>query len=984
MYEAFPKLIELDELSPEHEPTIQIVRAGEYNQLGHVKTASEALDYIKSVKPIPGKTIILVLAMTAGEFYSANRNGDAWNERDVRVGPTLIPAADGLRNTYKTFETNANVFKHHINKDPEKRIGEVLKAFYNDDMHRVELLLALDHSRAEDIVERIERGEFPAVSMGTKVPFDVCFIAGTLVETSEGIVPIENVDKNTIVVTHTGRHALASSIVQRSYSGCMVRLKVKGVHESTSCTAKHPYSIIRAKDLYQCTYRKKARCTPAPGTNTCLRCGRELPRPEWIAAEEIEVGDYAVYPKYANNSEVGSFSTDRAYVLGRFAGDGHLAYGCRRKDKTRDLAGVHVAIEDDQDLLDAYTEALKRISPSGVHVYQIKDERAFNVYTTNRKLANEASTLIGHYSATKSIGEAVFAWSDDAKMAFIGGYLDSDGYVDARNGMGAFSTISASLAYKLRSLFASINIPATVCVKEQVGGFAGAKHRATVSIGRSSTAKLIDFSVKARKYAHQNTRQYAHTFVTDKHLCAAITSIEYWDATNIDVYNMSVQGDESYIAGGVSVHNCSICGNKAPSRKQYCDHAKYHLGEYIPSTGKRVFVWNPKSRFFDISMVRRPADKHGFMMKKVAEAVPEIRSSAIMGEYIENASRKIANLNKMSIINKVLRGEAVATKDDDGTTNVLKDFGNRIAKPVASSMQPLTDNTIQEMLKYHPAEVLSTLSSMGILLTTPEFIKYFVWKVAPGVVIPEEALDRAVACQQSVFKMLANNPQLLDDITDTGFIETSDKHINDDLAQKAASLLEKRSQAKDYLYRHLVPDIFKEDVRHQGNWDVVNVRDPQTGRKYQTTRMAARQAGDEAGKRQLQNLLGGGAMLAGAAGLTMLPMASLAGGALGYAGAKRFSKGYQGYPSARAETGERIYGRPTQNWSDREYAGTELIEKRSSQSTGTDTHTMIRIAMDLAHRPGAQNERVNMQWLETAENLSFEEAATKLGEIICP
>ena len=611
IYDAFPKLVELGEFSPEGEPTIQIVRPGEYNRLGHVKTANEALDYIKHVKPIPGKTIILVLAMTAGEFYGPNRNGDGWPERPLIVGQTKIGPEAVLPKHYKSFETNANIYKHHINKNPAKALGKVLKAFYNWDMHRVELLLALDNKRAEDVVQRIEREEFPAVSMGCKVKFDVC----------------------------------------------------------------------------------------------------------------------------------------------------------------------------------------------------------------------------------------------------------------------------------------------------------------------------------------------------------------------------------------------SICGNKAPSRKAYCDHAKFDLGGLTPG-GKRKFVWNPSPKFFDISMVRRPADKLGYMMKKVAEAVPEIRSSAIMGEYIEDMSHKIANLRKMSIINKMLKGEAVAAKEDDGELHTLQEFSDRIAKPAATSMHPLSDDTIRELVRYNPAEVLSTLSSMGILLTTPEFIKYFIWKVAPGVQIPEEALDRAVASQQAVFEMLANNPHLLDDISDTGFVDVAEKHINPDLAKKAMSLLEKRSQAKEYLYRHMVPDVFKKDTRHQGNWDVINVRDPQTGRTYQTTRLAARQAGDVAGKRQLSGLLGGGAMLAGAAGLAMLPLARFTwpiAGALGYGGAKKFMKGYQGVPSNRAETGETVYHRPAGKpalgfgqWRDREYPGTELIEKRSAHSGADDAHTMIRTAMDFAHRPRANQASIDTNWLKMAEGLSFEKAAAKLGEVICP
>jgi len=606
MYDDFPKLIELEDLSPEGEPIIQIVRPGEYNKLYHVKTASEALDYIKCVKPIPGKTVILVLAMTAGEFYGHNRNGDAWPERPLRVGSTKITEDDVLPKHYKTFETNANVFKHHVNKDPNKKIGDVLKAFYNWPMHRVELLLALDNSRAEDVVERIERNDPVAVSMGCKVRFDVC----------------------------------------------------------------------------------------------------------------------------------------------------------------------------------------------------------------------------------------------------------------------------------------------------------------------------------------------------------------------------------------------SLCGNKAPSRKQYCDHAKYQLGELLPN-GKKVFVWNPSPRFFDISIVRRPADRLGYMMKKVAEAVPEIRSSALMGEYVEDMAEKVSKLRKMSIINKVLQGQAVASKEEDGEIQKIKSFGENVAKPIASSMPPLDDSVIHHLLRYHPAEVFSTLSSMGILLTTPEFIKYFVWQIAPGANIPEEVLDRAVAAQSKIFNVLASNPHILDDIKDMEFLKTSSEYINTKLAEELKPLLEKRSQLKAYLYRHMVPKMFKDEPM-RGNLDVVNVRDPYSGRTYQTTRGAALKAEDIAAKKQLGNLFGGGALLAGATGLMFSPLAGVAavaplvglGG--GYAlgrGAQKFTHGLTGYPSARATTGENIYTRsPRSIMYDRTFPGTELVEKRSFDMSDN----AIQLAMGSSHRPEHKHKSLDMDKLSFAHELDFDTAATLLGEVIYP
>lgn len=606
MLEYMPKIIELDDLSPNGEPTIQLVRPGEYNRFHHVKTASEALDYIKTVKPIPGKTVILVLAMTAGEHFGPNRNGDAWNEKPMVIaGKVPISEEQSLPANYKTFETHATVFRHHLNKNPENGIGKVLKAFYNWPMHRVELLLALDNKKAEDTVSRIHNGEFIACSMGCKIPWDCCH----------------------------------------------------------------------------------------------------------------------------------------------------------------------------------------------------------------------------------------------------------------------------------------------------------------------------------------------------------------------------------------------ICGNKAPSRAQYCRHAKEQLGEVLPN-GKRVFVWNPSPTFFDISIVRRPADRIAYMMKKVAGAY-EIRSSAELGEHAAKMTQKMADLDKMSLISKIISGQVGASKDDEGEVKVLKDFSDAVAKPAVQTMPPLDDATIRSLVEHHPAEVLSTLASMGIFFTTPEFIKYFVWKMAPEANIPDRALDRAVAAQADLFKSLSNNPELLEEIEDMGFLNVSPEYIRPEIGAKMGSWLEKRSQFGDYLYRHYVPYILK-GYPTRGNLDLVEARDPNTGRTYQTTRGVANYTEDRLVESRAKNLLGGGALLGGAMGLGLMrggPTGVLGGAALGLMGgygAKHFTYGMSGAPSLQAPTGERIYSRPTfQQWHmDPSFRGTEFVEKRSSYEN-PDKHRIVRTAMDFAHRPSAYREQVRVP-PHYLDNLDFDRAATRIGDILAP
>ena len=167
------KLFQLEPFTEHGEPRVIVL-----NGTNHIKTASgttkyasSAIEYVNNIEPEDGYTYVLVIAMSAGEFYGCNRNGDAFAEKPI---PGIVEEGETLKDHYKTFEQYAKVYRHHINKDPTKAIGDVIKAFYNDKMHRVELLLKLDNEKAKDIVTRLNNGEYPAVSMGCKIKYDVC------------------------------------------------------------------------------------------------------------------------------------------------------------------------------------------------------------------------------------------------------------------------------------------------------------------------------------------------------------------------------------------------------------------------------------------------------------------------------------------------------------------------------------------------------------------------------------------------------------------------------------------------------------------------------------------------------------------------------------------------------------------------------------------------------------------------------------------
>lgn len=572
------KYIELDDFYYPDEPTIRIINVYQQSPLKHIKLASEALDYIKNVRPIPEKTIILVLAMTAGEFYGPNRNGDAWPERPLRVKNTVITENDILPKHYKTFETNGKVFKHHVNKDPEKSIGDVLKAFYNWKMHRVELLLALDNNKAEDVVEQIQQGKFPAVSMGCKVPYDVC----------------------------------------------------------------------------------------------------------------------------------------------------------------------------------------------------------------------------------------------------------------------------------------------------------------------------------------------------------------------------------------------SVCGNRAPNRIAYCEHTKYHMGEFLKN-GKRIFVWNPSPTFFDLSIVARPADRLGYMMKKVAE-VPEITLSAARGEKIAELQDKAAQLRKLSLIAKIIRGDVTAAKTDDNEISSIANYLKNVVFPLAGKMPPIPDSVLRQMAKFPVNEVVSTLGVLGIILTTPEFIKLLAFKYYPNLQLTAEVLTKIVAVQHHIFDLIREHPELLEEIIN----QEKEGSVNTSLLEKISFLEPYRSYKHDNLVKFAIFEEFQSNkplyadpttgyVPFSSN--VITIRDPITGEKYQTTEGAIRQS-ETLRQRALLHArlpsyfsMGAGMLLRAIPGVGPL----IGGGLIGY-GISSYSQTGRYLPSQQIQTpyGTIRYKAPEQY----RLKQTPYSMETPMKKTSTDHLAAFTMALNYLHYPKAKNYKI--------------------------
>lgn len=180
---------------------------------------------------------------------------------------------------------------------------------------------------------------------------------------------------------------------------------------------------------------------------------------------------------------------------------------------------------------------------------------------------------------------------------------------------------------------------------------------------------------------------------------------------------------------------CLICSNKAKTRAEYCDHAKYMLNQIDPVSGLLVGVDNPFPKFFDISRVLIPADKTAYMWTKVASAannpfkgvpsafIAEATSGSgdLMKKIAEYRDQHGLDEKKASVKKDATIIKRIPVKSDP----VLDNIGERAALVNTISEKlapPLPKEALDHVALSIPLpQILTTLATLGIAPTQDEF-----------------------------------------------------------------------------------------------------------------------------------------------------------------------------------------------------------------------------------------------------------------------
>jgi len=174
---------------------------------------------------------------------------------------------------------------------------------------------------------------------------------------------------------------------------------------------------------------------------------------------------------------------------------------------------------------------------------------------------------------------------------------------------------------------------------------------------------------------------------------------------------------------------CSWCHHRAKTDKDRCSHIPANIGE-INKLGEMCGMFNPNPGWFEISYVKRPADRIGMSLGKVASDISRPMTSTdylnMYGDlYIpddilisKKAEDKRELLHKLAELEKHV--EAIShTTPVTRKDKFIKEHGHKL-KHTAN----IDDTSMDSLRKMEPSLVLKTLADHGVVLKIEDFMRY--------------------------------------------------------------------------------------------------------------------------------------------------------------------------------------------------------------------------------------------------------------------
>jgi len=434
-----------------------------------------------------------------------------------------------------------------------------------------------------------------------------CFIAGTTIVTSRGRKPIENIAVGDRVFSHEGKYRRVCHTQKRKHTGKLYRIRYYGDStEHLTVTEEHPFLCVKKERRNEQNRRWRQEWKKPPEMKAldylAVPIDRRIRQKKF---HSVTVLRWNIKRRRYQKKRVRVPSTPVFFrLVGYYLAEGSISSGAYLNFS---FANHETLYMDD---VEALLKQLFRVKK--VHRFAHKTNHGISLVVCSTELSRIFS-LFGTKNNRKNVPDWMMIESYEKQAELIKGYFRGDGNYYSRKHKSGFkeecrmNTTSELLARQVRDMLLRLGVVAFINKRNRA--HEGRQTMYTVGIGgrfMEQFGKTVGLAISGTI----NGKRRASPFYTDgRYAYYPIRSISYRTVRDVSVYNFSVENDESYIAGGVAVHNCSAPRYSKNSLHAGCVEIFVHKDARV----RYYSIENWSKNTYNLNTKRALVDEQGVM-----------------------------------------------------------------------------------------------------------------------------------------------------------------------------------------------------------------------------------------------------------------------------------------------------------------------------------------------------------------------------------
>ena len=441
-----------------------------------------------------------------------------------------------------------------------------------------------------------------------------CFPKDTKIQTMKGWESIQDIKRGSFVLTHKGQYREVYEETIRDYKGKMIKINNKKFNLDVEITEEHPILAAEGSYLSNGMLRKPT---------SAFRNYRKY-EPEFIEAGKITEKHILLYPI---NQQVLNYDTifiDN-YLDDLSIKNDLVAYENKNKIQTKwikneirvtkellRLFGYYISegsssncnlkfsfnsketeyIEDVQNCIKSIFDLGSNLDLSNL------ENNGISVVVCSKVLSDLFAKLFGKGAHKKHIYASLMTLPINKQIELLKGLFNGDGYIStkSRNRLG-YTTVSQELALNVRDLLLRQGIISSIRKSKYTDR---ETYRYDITISGEDANKLrILFGLEP---ITNTVNQGSLAWIDDGYVWLPIHSLDSYDYEG-QVFNLSIEDDESYCTTNFAVHNCTLI-HRSLLEVMYNESEIYTAGTTQgPVVVRKVFE-TPRSAWYDPENLR--------------------------------------------------------------------------------------------------------------------------------------------------------------------------------------------------------------------------------------------------------------------------------------------------------------------------------------------------------------------------------------------